>query len=201
MRNKLVASALAVVVATVAMACSDSQRTPLGPRETSEPSLVTSPTVPTNVKKVHVQAVQWKRPLRKAESATALIGPQGGVLDLYATGLRLVVPAGAVSAPTQFGVTAKPGKIIAYDFSPSGTHFAVPLRFEQSTNQIERPAGAPGHQPVLQLGYFVSEADLDQVSGSANVAELNDMLSGFSPTTYSFPVNHFSGYIVSWGFR
>jgi hypothetical protein len=198
MRNKLLATVLAAAIASVATACSDTQRTPLAPRDASGPSLAAAPTSPS-VTKVHVRAVQWKRPLRQAEHATALIGAEGGVLELYATGLRLVVPAGAVSAPTQFAVTAKPGKVVAYDFSPSGTRFALPLRFEQSTNQIERPAGAPGHAPVLQLGYFTSDADVDETNAAADVAELNDMLSGWSPTTYSFPVHHFSGYIVSWG--
>ena len=198
MKSTLVTRLLALAVAVTAVACSEGNSTPLGPREPSAPSLTASSTSPS-VTKVHVRAVLWKRPLRQAASATALIGPEGGVLELWQTGLRVVVPAGAVSQPTQFGVTAKPGRMVAYDFSPHGTTFARPLRLEQDQSQIERPAGAPGHSPVLQLGYFLGDADLDQSNGAANVTELNDQISDFPAVGFTFPVYHFSGYIVSWG--
>ena len=209
MKNKLVASVLAVAVAAVAIACSDTQGTPLGPRELAGPSLGRAPQgVPTHVPTTVpapattvVQAVLWKWTLRKSVSASALIGPEGGVLTLAATGLRLVVPAGAVSTPTQFSVTAQPGRIVAYDFQPAGTHFAVPLRFEQDQSLLARPQTAPSQTAVLRLGYYLGASDLDQTNGRASVAEQNDMLPTLSASSYDFPVNHFSGYIVSWGMQ
>ena len=199
MKHKLVASLMAVAVAASTVACSDSQRsTPLSPGASASQSLGSATAAQTVATKVRVSAVLWKSPLTQPVSASALIGPQGGELNLYTTGLRVVVPAGAVSAPTLFQVTAKPGRIVAYDFSPAGTRFAVPLRLEQDQSHIERPNGAPGRQPKLQLGYVLSDADIDQVGGAANVAEQNPMLPSATAVSYAFPVYHFSGYIVSW---
>jgi hypothetical protein len=198
MKHKLATTLLATLVATVAVACADGPSAPLTSRASAAPSLAVGTTATTKVK---VKGVQWKRPLTRSYSATALIGPEGGVLELPETGLRLTVPAGAVSRPIQFQAVAQQGRQVAYHFYPSGTRFAVPLRLEQAQSQIERPAGAPGQQPELQLGYFAGDADLDDATGTAAVTELNVMLETNSSSAIAFPVYHFSGYLVSWGRR
>ena len=197
MKNKLVPTLLAALVATVAVACADGPSAPLTSREPSSPSLLVGTTATTTTQTV--DAVLWKSARTKPASATALIGPEGGELVLNATGLRLIVPAGAVKAPTQFSVAARIGQVVAYDFQPEGTHFAVPLRFEQDQKQLARPQTAPGQNPVLRLGYVRGASDIDETHGRAQVAEQNDMLPSQNATSYAFPVHHFSGYIVSWG--
>src|SRR5687767_3555284 len=121
--------ALAAVAAVVVAACSDSGRGPVAsvaPRDLA-PAAPSALLGLTSTSTQQVTGVQWKTPLPQNLSATASIGPLGGVLELPATGLRVVVPPGAVLRQTYFGVTALAGKIVAYDFQPAGARFLVPL--------------------------------------------------------------------------
>jgi hypothetical protein len=124
-------------------------------------------------------------------SASRVIGPEGGILSLPQTGFTLVVPRGAVSAPTTFSVTPAGGHYVAYDFEPHGTTFAVPLTFLQDLSKTK-------HKPGSQLrgGYFADKSLIQDALGSASVSELFTMVLdalGYS----SFSITHFSGYLVS----
>lgn len=144
-------------------------------------------------------AAQWLIPLTSDISRTALIGPEGGTLELPETGLRLVVPADVVREPTPFSVTARAGRLVAYDFEPEGSAFAPALRFEQDPARLEPPPRRSGQPMRMQLGYFEDRSALDEVNSLASVSELHDLLDGDAGGRGAFAVSHFSDYVVCWG--
>lgn len=138
-----------------------------------------------------------RTPLAADVSVTESIGPRGGVLDIPAAGLHVVVPPGALKRETAITATALAGDMVAYEFGPHGTHFALPLVVTQATagtNADSLPAGT-----VLQLGYFNGPDALDRVKKQARVAEIISRLAVVTDDAVVFPVWHFSGYTVVWG--
>lgn len=141
--------------------------------------------------------LRWETPLATASAASATIGPAGGRLALPATGLVLTVPAGAVAAPTRFAVTALPGTLVAYDFQPHGVAFAKPVILEQSlrgTARVERTASVEG-------GSFTDASQLDQVAGTAQVAEYRPSERARGGDAVRIAVPHFSGWVFTTGRR
>ena len=146
-----------------------------------------------------VTAALWRTPLARDLSATALIGPEGGTIELPQTGLRLVVPADVVRRPTPFRVTARAGRLVAYDFEPEGSEFNPALRFEQDPALLEPPPKQGGQPMRMQLCYYEEPDALDEVNAVATVSEVHHLLDGGASTWGTFNVPHFSDYVVCWG--
>jgi hypothetical protein len=149
------------------------------------------------------QGLLWNKPRSTAKSVTKVIGSKGGSVDFGETGLHLEVPRGAVAADTRFTVTALPGSVVAYDFEPHGSVFAVPLVFSQDlgpTNfgHVKLPLG---FNTNMEGAYFSSEDLIDQTTGLAVVQEVIPAEMGitFTGKSISFPIHHFSGYLISTG--
>jgi hypothetical protein len=196
MKRKTIAGLAAVALGLAAAACADAGRTPVAPDAAAWAQQTAMPLLRKSATKVRVSGIRWRKALERDESASAVIGPAGGVLALPTTGLRLVVPAGAVSQPTRFAATALAGKLAAYDFEPSGSVFPVALRVEQDLSFIDTKHGDPTRAAA---GYFPNRVDLDQARATGDVVELIPV--AWSTRTVTFPVWHFSGYIMSWGFQ
>lgn len=145
-----------------------------------------------------ITAALWRSPLLRDLSATALIGPEGGTIELPQTGLRLVVPADAVRAPTPFRVTARAGRLAAYDFEPDGSEFTPALRFEQDPALLQPPPVRDGAPMRMQLGYYQHADALDERAGIATVAEVHRLLET-SDERGAFALPHFSEYVLGWG--
>jgi hypothetical protein len=143
-----------------------------------------------------VRAVTRAVPLANDISVSAVIGQQGGTISIPTAGLTLVVPKGAVSSDVKFTATALAGKIVAYDFQPHGTTFAVPLQFTQDLRKTSLLAALTS--PLLDGAYFNDPAKLNQTTGIALVSELRAATVNLLQFRASFPINHFSGYLVSW---
>lgn len=193
MKRNTMAGFGAVALAAAAMACADGGRAPVAP----DGPVARPPAAALekrSARQVKVDGLRWRHQLKEDLSASAVIGPAGGVLALPATGVRLVVPPGAVARPTTFGVTALAGKLVAYDFEPAGSTFPVALRVEQDAAFIDTKR-AP--TTAVIAGYFPSRANLDQALGTGSVTEV--IATSWSSSTLTFPVWHFSGYIISWG--
>jgi hypothetical protein len=138
-------------------------------------------------------------PLASKQSASAIIGAEGGMLQLPTAGAYLWVPPGAVSAPTTFSITARSGKAAAYDFQPAGAVFNIPLVLIQDRSVLN--GAAPSGFDSGALAYFGNDADVDPTTGDAIGSQVRLPLSFSTPQFLAFPVWHFSGYIVSWGRR
>jgi hypothetical protein len=140
--------------------------------------------------------------LRIDVSASAIIGPSGGEINLWASGAKVVFPAGALSAPTRITMTAKAGWNVAYEFSPHGIVFDQPVTVQQDLNWT---SFGSGNQGSVQAGYYqdsLSEALVGPSSSMARVSELRrvDLDRPFNPAIATFFIYHFSGYILSSGF-
>jgi len=200
MKRSLLAAATAVLLGGSLVGCADSSSSPLAPREPSaQPSALLGLNLGGSTSQ-QVYGALWKTPLASNLTVTATIGPLGGVLNLPATGLHVVVPPGAVLKSTHFGVTALAGRIVAYDFQPSGTHFLLPLVVTQSSAPVSTAAPLLGLK-LMRPGYFQSATDLNQSAGTAQVTELLPQITIDLLGNMVFTVPHFSGYIVSWSMQ
>lgn len=193
-RTILVASLAAAAVATLAVACGEAPSALTAAVADKAPSNAefgkTAATSSTNV-----QTLLWTKSVSQA-TVTKVIGPRGGELS-FPAGMKLIVPRGAVSSDVTFQVTRLPGNIVAYDFEPHGTTFAVPLELKQptlGTNLFKLP-------PATRAAgaYFLSASALNQAAGTADVAEFETTFVSANRAWITFSVKHFSGYLISTG--
>jgi len=194
MKKSIAAVAATLLLGVTLAACSDSGRSPLAPRDGSHPDALLGLGGSTSQT---VYGALWKTPLEQNLNTTATIGPLGGTLRLPATGLTVLVPPGAVLRNTTFGVTALAGRVVAYDFQPSGTRFLVPLVVTQSSAPIDMAPPLLGLK-LMRPAYFKSATDIDQQAGTATVSELLPQITIDLLGNINYVVPHFSGYIVSW---
>ena len=143
-----------------------------------------------------VRGVTRLVPLQQNISVSAVIGQDGGTISIPAAGLTLVVPPGAVTSSTKFTATALAGRLAAYEFEPRGTKFPVPLQFSQDLTKLSLLGIVTA--PVLDGAYFTDTSKLNQVLGRAAVSEILPATVDLLRLRVGFPINHFSGYLVSW---
>ena len=194
-------AALALAAATVA--CSEVPAAPLAPAARPNASLLggvlggvlglVDGVVTLLTSPLRAKALTRKAPIA-AQSATQTVGVAGGVITLPGAGLTVVVPPGAVSAPTAITVSAPAGSAVWYDFQPHGLQFAVPLQLTQDLRATNYGALL---SPPLKGAYMVEGS---QDGATALVTELIATTLDLFKTKATFPVRHFSGYMVSWGF-
>lgn len=139
-------------------------------------------------------AVQRTTPLAAPITVSKDIGYYGGTLSIPEAGVTVIVPRGALMRTTTITMTARAGSLLAYDFSPTGTVFSKPLVFTQSlrgTNVTLLQV------PLLRLGYYSDPGLLGEVT-----ATVSDLLAGVTNLvdwSFTAPIPHFSGYIVTCG--
>jgi hypothetical protein len=133
-------------------------------------------------------------PLAAPITVVKTIGAEGGYLSIPAAGVTVVVPAGALSRPTDITMTARAGSVIAYDFEPHGITFARPLVFTQSLRGTNAPLLS---LRSMRLGYYSDPSLLGETTSL--VSELIKGLGSIFSSTFTAPINHFSGYLVTWG--
>lgn len=146
-------------------------------------------TVETTLTTVNVVA---RSPLSLLSSSTVqkTIGPAGGVIEFPGYGLRFTVPPGALDEDVKISIRALPGGVVAYEFAPHGLQFKVPATFEQDLR-----FGIVLPWQKLGGGYFKDDR---QVDAQSKRAEIDEALKAYRSNGWlSFPVRHFSGYLVS----
>jgi hypothetical protein len=141
-----------------------------------------------------VHGVTRTTPLAAPVTVRQTIGLLGGVINAPG-GLTVVVPPGAVLAPTSFSVTALAGDMVAYEFQPHGKRFLLPLVMTQRTQGINLQG-----VPLLSLktGYFANASQLNEQDNTAVVNEILNLGLNLPLGTMVFTVTHFSGYMVAW---
>jgi hypothetical protein len=132
-------------------------------------------------------------PLASSLTASATIGPLGGVLTVPGAGLTVVVPPLAVLTPTTMSVTALAGSAVAYEFAPHGIKFSVPLVATQSLKGTQAQTGGLINPLSLFAGYF---PDANRVTSVSELLNLNINVLG---QTSVLTIWHFSGYIIATG--
>lgn len=143
-----------------------------------------------------VDGLQRTTPLAAPITVSKVIGADGGTLSIPEAGVTVNVPRGALAQNTTITMTARAGSLVAYDFAPHGITFAKPLVFSQ---QLRGTNASLLTAPFLQLGYY-SDPGLLSKTG----ALVSELLGGTLNTltwTFTAPIPHFSGYIVTCGRR
>ena len=143
-----------------------------------------------------VRGVLRNQPLSKDYTVKEVIDKKGGTITIPEAGLTLVVPAGAVAKKTEFKVTALQGRLVAYEFEPHGVRFDKPLQFTQDLKKVTLLNALLS--PLMDGAYFTDEGKLDQKAGRAFVSELLPATIDLLKFRVTFPIKHFSGYLVSW---
>jgi hypothetical protein len=194
-------------LAMIAAACSG-DRAPLAPESAAPPSAVVSadrPGTRTDTAPLDPAPIGQANPLIRAEplgddiSVTQIIGPAGGELEIPQAGLHVFVPRGALQRSTAITATALKGDLVAYEFGPHGTRFALPLVVLQKTAGTDFASLPMG--TLVQGGYFTGRDALDPVAKKVKVAEVIPTLGMSTDDGVAFLVWHFSGYSFQWGFK
>ena len=183
---------LTLLTAGVLAACADG---PSAPATRSAPQAVQLAKSGTNTESTALVGVVRDEPLAQDITVQETIGPEGGVLQIKEAGLKLEVPAGAVSAPTVFTATALAGSALAYDFGPSGT-FPVALTVRQDLKGTNWDKHAASE---IAAAYVRDLSSIDRANGSAAGDEMRPTDVDVRGSKLTFTVTHFSGYMVSTG--
>ena len=184
--------ALAMLTALAVAACAD--------RDLTSPARATSGSraaASTSGSADIVRMLRRTDSLPESLSATGVIGPQGGRLQIGQAGLRVDFAPGAVPRRTRITVTAVGGRVVAYRFAPHGLVFSAPVTIRQSLRRTEA-WNDPDLAAQLQGSYF----DRLRVDASATFAGSIERRPGRlrdAGRLLEFTIEHFSGYMVSTG--
>jgi hypothetical protein len=192
MRLRLFTLTAAIAASVLAYGCTADNLTaptsapaaPAAPTQTLLGSLLSTTTVTPLLR---------TKPLPSAVTASATIGPLGGVLSIPSAGITVVVPPLAVLKATKISVTALAGSNVAYEFAPHGIKFTVPLVATQSLSGTQARTGGLINPLSLFAGYFPDSTKV------ASVTELLNLNVNVLNQTSILTIWHFSGYIIATG--
>jgi len=193
MRLRLLTLSATITAALLAYGCANDSvtapaSTPVAAPAGASPSLLGSLLGQTTT----VTPLLRKTPITSV-TASATIGPLGGVLALPSAGLTVVVPPLAVTKATKMSVTAVAGSSVAYEFEPHGIKFTVPLVATQSLKGTQAQSGGSINPLSLFAGYF---PDSKQITSVSELLNLDVNVLG---QTSVLTIWHFSGYIIATG--
>jgi hypothetical protein len=146
------------------------------------------------------QAVRWGPAHSRVEqSASAVIGPDGGTLSLPGSDFTMNIPSGALSAPTTITVVAKAGSYVAYEMLPHGLQFLKPVTATQGLQNTATYGTDAGN--AVRTAYLPEGQDGIDVDDSASPSELEAATTYYSgpqgvAETHVWIINHFSRYIL-----
>jgi hypothetical protein len=173
---------------------------PVAPRDAGQPEALLGLRIPIIDNLLGtgdtVVVLQRATPLPANITTTKIIGSGGGTLSVPEAGLTVTVPAGAVSYPTAFTVTALAGRPVAYEFGPHGAKFAKPLTMTQDL-RVTYLNEASLRYMHFHAGYFSSQTNLIDFLLRAVVSELLPATVSADDMVVRFNVSHFSGYLVA----
>jgi hypothetical protein len=183
------APALALAVAGLTVACADGPGAPTAPVAAAPRHELLSPDAPVDVLTRDVA-------LDSAVTVTGKITNGGGSISIPEAGMTITFPAGLVKKPTQFWATARAGKVVAYDFGPSGT-FTQALTVTQKLQgtslwKVKDPS-------AIQGAFYKDDRAINDAAEHAFVSELRPTEVDLQGNKVSFTVDHFSGYLMSTG--
>lgn len=142
-----------------------------------------------------VAPITRSTPLANDVTWSFTVGSGGGTSSNSTVGLTVSVPAGAIDAPTTITVTALKGAEVAYQFEPHGLQFERKLTL---TQKLQGTSAGSQLLPLLSGAYFAQDEPI-LTSGLALVSEVLSGLLNPLAKTFSFQVEHFSGYLVASG--
>ncbi len=146
------------------------------------------------------RAVRWGPEHSLVEqSASALIGPDGGTLFLPGSDFTMYVPSGALSSPTTITVVAEAGAHVSYQMLPHGLRFLKPVTAVQGLRNTAIYGTDAGN--AIRTAYLPEGSDTIDADDSASPSELQAATTyfyGAQPVaeTQVISIIHFSRYIL-----
>lgn len=146
------------------------------------------------------KAVKWGSSHQKVDqTATAVIGSEGGSLALPGADFFLTIPAGALTAPTTITVVARGGSFVVYDMLPHGIQFLRPVTAVQGLRTTATYGTAAGNS--IRSAYLADGNDQVRFDGSVSPVELEAATTFYHgpqriAESHSWILNHFSRYIL-----
>ena len=180
------------ITAAIVVACSGEETLVVSPRLDGAPPVG----VVSDPAGAPIRPVSREAALTADDTFSFDVGPTGTLVRHPSTGLTILVPPGAVAAPTHITVTALKGAALAYRFGPHGLHFNVPLQLTQSLRGIK--LNKPLTVPQLFAGYFSDDSlPTDAITGNARVLEILPVQVDVKDRSALLEIRHFSGYTVA----
>ncbi|MDB4869973.1 MAG: hypothetical protein JWL97_977 [Gemmatimonadales bacterium] len=144
------------------------------------------------------RAVRWgPAHSRSEQSASAVIGPDGGTLSLPGSDFTMNIPSGALSAQTTITIVAKSGSHVAYEMLPHGLQFLKPVTAIQGLQNTAGYGTDAGNG--VRTAYLPEGRDGIDVDDSAAPSELEAATTYFGAAgaeSHVWVINHFSRYIL-----
>ena len=187
MRKRVLVGSFGVAAFALATACSDLvQPVPTSPAAGGQQSALTS---------LLIAPVQRSQALTEDVTWSFDVGPGGATSTNAAAGLAISVPMGAVSQPVTITVTALAANAVAYRFEPHGLQFN---RSVYLTQDLRHTTLGILTGLTLSGAYFTTDT-LELSNGLAAVTEIISAWTNPFSRTATFPIRHFSGYILASG--
>lgn len=190
MKPRVTRRALVVAAACATLACGSG----LGP--TAPEAAVSSSATASRGSDV-VGLLKRTERLHEHLAASAVIGRKGGYIQIPRAGIRIDFPRGAVSKPTRITVIALRGRNVAYRFEPHGIAFEAPVTIRQSLRNTQ--AWNDSRLAADLQGSYFDRLLVDPSETYARSYERRGGRLQESGRMLEFSIEHFSGYMVSWG--
>ena len=185
LRQRALAFVTAVAGLTVMAACADA---PTAARPTASPVAANASVAAPLAVVAPSTGSMLACPSTIADSATAVIGPRGGIVGV--SGSALVVPAGAVHKPTAFTFVVPASPYVEVEVHPAqGGHyqFAHPVAITVSYARC-----TPAQLPATSMGaWWVDTNTLEQLGVMAGIDDRQHR-------RLTFLTDHLSGYLVAY---
>ena len=198
-RSTFVRSFSVLLAAAVLSSCTDSAfRSPTDPADAAVAAAAAS-ALKGNTSSLELSALWWERNLKGGTQVSKTIDASGGVISMPSTGLTIVFPQGAVSAPIKITVTADE-KYVAYKMEPSGTKFLKDVTVTQLLG-FTKLDNSPLRNQIFAA--YIADDHL-RLSGKVPVLEIEPSTTVMSPRTglpeaQVWVIRHFSRYMLASG--
>lgn len=199
-RSTFVRSFSVLLAAAVLSSCADSAfRSPTDPAAAVQATAAESSQKGHNSGNLELSALWWERDLKGGTQVSKTIDASGGVISMPSTGLTIVFPQGAVSAPIKITVTADE-RYVAYKMEPSGTRFLKDVTVTQALG-FAKLGDSPLRNQIFAA--YIADDHL-KLSGKVPVLEIEPSTTVMSPSTgrpeaQIWVIRHFSRYMLASG--
>lgn len=199
-RSTFARSLSVLLAAAVLSSCTDSAfRSPTDPADAAATTVAESSLKGHRSSNLELSALWWAKNLKVGTQVSKTIDASGGTISMPGTGLTIVFPQGAVSAPIKITVTAD-DKYVAYKMEPSGTKFLKDVTVTQVL-EFTKLGDSPLRSQIFAA--YIADDKL-KLSGKVPVLEIEPSTTVLSPRTglpeaQIWVIRHFSRYMLASG--
>ena len=166
------------------------------------------------------EALEWREPLDEDVVARRVIGPAGGVMQLWGTDVEIRFPEGAVPESVLIEARALQGSVVVFGFGAHGLTFGVPVEIRIARERLAGSWLEWGEEDIFDgdemrrylvglLGvYFEGDSTSEvtplktlpiYVDDGTVVLEITDGEAAVPETEHFFGIARFLGYAVASG--